>query len=263
MKREGWRSQSDVAVIEGMRAGVAAAFNEFVERYQPFLLSRARQAAMPEWESNDCVAEVLESVALYLIRPEVRPPSKVAGYLARALRNRMVDGARTRASRAASELHAADRSRPSYEGAVTSVASQYALESCQLDSTEFEKPVPPPVHSLLTLLNEALTDEERTLLVWEGNMIPHRTIAQWLGISHSAATKRISRLRMRLRALATAHRDRLEPAAQVEIGRVMHGRGQLTRHEVQPISRVAEHALHGQYNQPETSVSTKEIAPDA
>lgn len=263
MKREGWRSQSDTAVIEGMRAGVAAAFNEFVERYQPFLLARARRAAMPEWESNDCVAEVLESVALHLIRPEVRPPSGVAAYLARALRNRIVDAARARASRAANELHAADHGRPSYEGAVTSVASQYALESCQLDPPESASPVSPVLQGLVAALSEALTGEEQALLVWEGNLIPHRTIAQWLGISHAAATKRISRLRTRLRALAAEHEAILEPQARAEIRRVTQGRGPPARRDAQPILRVAEHALHGQYYRSETAVSTREIASDA
>ena len=49
------------------------------------------------------------------------------------------------------------------------------------------------------------------MLAWVGEAVPHRTIADWLGITRDAAKKRIARLCRRLRSLTDDIRQQLSP----------------------------------------------------
>ena len=213
-----WRSRSDRELIVAMRAGTSAAFDEFVARYEPLLQLRSRRVRLPEWERDECVAETLESVILHLLKPNVRAPATMAGYLTRALYNRLEDARRARSVRWKREGSAADRSDRARDGAVTSVVSAYTVHACTSMNAESLQ-LAPGLERLAAALLQPLSDDERLLIGWESSMIPHRTVAEWLGISRGAATKRIWRLRERLRAIAAAHIRALTPAERLEVER--------------------------------------------
>ena len=217
-----WRGRSDRELVVAMRADISAAFEEFIARYRPLLMARSRRFELPQWEREDCVAETLESVMLRLVRPDVRAPREMAAYLTRALHNRLVDVTGLRATRVAETESAADWGHSGAEGTVTSLASQHALESCGESPAGGAGAPSPALQQLAHALVDPLTDDERQLIGWEGNMIPHRTIAAWLGLSHAAATKRIWRLRTRLREIAVQHVRSLKPDERKEIERIMN-----------------------------------------
>ncbi len=219
--RTTWRARSDRELIVAMRADIGAAFEEFVARYQPLLLARSRRFDMPQWEREDCVAEVLESMMLRLVRPDVRAPREMAAYLTRALHNRLVDIVRARTARVAEASCMADWSHVALEGAVTALASRHAVTSCGAFPKETSSALSPVLERLARALTDPLSDDERQLIGWESNMIPHRTIAEWLGVSHAAATKRIWRLRTRLRELAMKHVEALGLEDRAEVERVI------------------------------------------
>jgi len=219
--RPTWRGRSDRELVVAMRANISAAFEEFVARYTPLLLARSRRFELPQWEREDCVADTLESMMLRLVRPDVRAPKEMAAYLTRALHNRLVDITRQRAARVAEAECDTDWH---HSGAVTALVSQHgSIASCEM-APGMTSTISPALERLSRALLDPLTDGERQLIGWESNMIPHRTIAAWLGLSHAAATKRIWRLRARLREIAVRHAESLGPAERLEVGRIINRR---------------------------------------
>ena len=222
LPRTPWRGRSDRELVVAMRADIAAAFEEFIARYRPLLLARSRRFELAQWEREDCVADTLESMMLRLVRPDVRAPREMAAYLTRALHNRLVDMTRSRAARVAETACRGDWGQSGAEGAVSSLMSEHALRSCDGASAWPPGALSPALEQLARAILEPLTDEERQLIGWESNMIPHRTIAAWLGSSHAATTKRIWRLRTRLRETALRHADSLAPAERKNMERFIN-----------------------------------------
>ena len=237
---DSWRERSDRELIAAMRANLSPAFDEFVARYQPLLLARAGRFGLPVWEHEECVTEVLESTILRFVTPGMQPPARMAAYLTRTLSNRLLDAVRAQRARAKHEQAAVDRSAPAFEQAVTSLASQHALEGCATAPDAPLRDLPAGVARLVEALIEEMNEEERMLISWEGNMIPHRTMALWLGISHAAATKRVWRLRARLREVATRHARALPPGEGNEIERFMRRRLRSASHAWDSRTKVAE-----------------------
>jgi DNA-directed RNA polymerase specialized sigma24 family protein len=77
------------------------------------------------------------------------------------------------------------------------------------------------VRQFADLLTSRLTLEERHVLAWVGEGVPHRVIAEWLGITRDAAKKRVSRLTARVRRLATELSAELPPDVRREVDRLM------------------------------------------
>ena len=237
-----WREHSDRDLIAAMRANVSPAFDEFVARYQPLLLARAGRFGLPAWQREEYVIEVLESTILRFVKPGIQPPAEMAAYLTRTLSNRLLDAVRAHGARTRHEQAAADRTAPAYEQAVTSLASQDALEGSAVFRDASASDPPPGIAQLAAALIHQMSEEEHNLISWESNMIPHRTIALWLGISHAAATKRIWRLRARLREIAARHARTLSPAEQDDIDRFMHRLGRPAPQAANSRAMVAEGA---------------------
>jgi hypothetical protein len=106
----------------------------------------------------------------------------------------------------------------------------------------------PALERLAQALVQPLTDDERQLIGWESNMIPHRTIAAWLGLSHAAATKRIWRLRARLREVALRYSETLAPAERREVERVINrnaATGPARRAEAEGVAPSGNRVLRG------------------
>jgi hypothetical protein len=58
---------------------------------------------------------------------------------------------------------------------------------------------------LAAVFDAAMTADDRVMATWLANGVTQRQIAEWLGLSDAAASKRVSRLRARLRAVAARH----------------------------------------------------------
>ena len=61
------------------------------------------------------------------------------------------------------------------------------------------------VQALVAYIRRHLSGEQQRLLGWEERRVPHRQIAEWLGLRYEATTKRIWRLKRRLQALTVAY----------------------------------------------------------
>ena len=70
-----------------------------------------------------------------------------------------------------------------------------------------------------------LTDEEQQVLGWDERRVPHRQIAEWLGVSYDAATKRIWRLKRRLQALVADYCAHAPAPERTELERLFRRAG--------------------------------------
>jgi len=90
------------------------------------------------------------------------------------------------------------------------------------------------VAGLAAFIRVHLTEEEQQILAWEERRVPHRQIAEWLGVSYDAATKRIWRLKRRSQTLAAHYAQVMPPEDRREMERLFR------RAAVNGVSRAAE-----------------------
>jgi len=179
---------TDAELVAAIRREEPAAIAELFRRFAPML--RRSVAAWPAVDGEVLVEEVIEDVALTLMRPTTPAPRSLAAYLLVALRHRVA------------AVQRAESDRAMREGEVVHDTPTAAGGS----------PAPHPVLALMaTRLDATLSDQERLLLAWMAEHVPMRTVATWLGIGYDAALKRASRLRTRLRADALAYVATLPP----------------------------------------------------
>lgn len=207
------RALTDAALIDMMRAGVPEAWAEFDARFRPLLERYAARVGIPRWDWSMCITEVLDDEALRLIERTGQMPSHLTAYLVRAVRNRFLELKRSTRRR--------DR-RYAVDGVVGSVMSEHARRAA--DPTriaEDARSLSTPATRFAEALGARLTEEEQQMLAWVAEGVPHRLVAEWLGITREAAKKRIARLCRRLRAAAGDATARLPLADRQEIDRLM------------------------------------------
>lgn len=247
------RSRSEVTedmLVSLMQAGDERAFTEFVRRWQPLLSDAARRLGLPPDDGDDLVADVLAECASAFGSGR-EAPRAMASYLVTAMRNRARNHWRNEERRRARELAAhegmdgaapagtlADASGSNHpRGAADSHAAgnvsgdtrrswaeraRMVREPSVAAASDAESPrAAPPLLRLAYALMRELPREDRLLLVWSGHRVPHRTIAEWLGSSPAAVTKRIERLRARLRSAAVAHLEKVPEAERMAVLRVI------------------------------------------
>lgn len=190
----------DHALLAALRCQDEGALREYFLRFRPGLVRAARRLEVGPGELDTLVDDVLADVAVHLISSEAPAPRSLPAYLARSLRNRVLNQVRSR-----------DRAeRRLVEGAdlpeVTSPAA--AADSA---------PLSPALQRLAAALEAPLSAEERLLTVWMSHCVPRPDIAAWLGITPKAAAKRIERLRERLQLAALEYVDRSEGAERREL----------------------------------------------
>jgi len=186
----------DVALVAALRCQDEGALREFYLRFRPALVGAAARLGVPPGEREAAADDCLADVAVHLIATSGPPPRSVPAYLARSLRNRLLNDVRTRARADRRELDAAPTQ------AELAGSSQHALRASGALETS---PLSPPLERLAAALERELDQEERLLVVWMSNCAPPRDIARWMGIAYKAAAKRIERLRERLQTVALRH----------------------------------------------------------
>ena len=205
--RMGAATWDDPTLVTAMRRADDLAFREFVLRFRPYLLDVAARVGAPAGERDALVVDVLVDACARLADDRHPPPRTLAAYLGTALRNRWRNVCRAERRRHAHDVDAlaVEVADAADEAAVPSLASDWSRRASRAPDDE-----PAPLHPALAALAAALAaelrdDEERLVLAWLGHHVPQRLIAGWLGVSYAAASKRIERLRQRLRRAALEH----------------------------------------------------------
>jgi DNA-directed RNA polymerase specialized sigma24 family protein len=215
------RALTDAALIDAMRAGIPESWAEFDARYRPLLERYAARVGIPRWEWSVCITEVLDDEALRLIERAGQVPRHLSAYLVRAVRNRFLELKRAAQRRERRYAYAA-HPEATGDGAIDLAMSEHARRSTHPPRVAEENVSgPSPVARFAATLASRLTIDERQMLAWVSEGVPHRVIAGWLGITREAAKKRIARLCRRLRAIAEQETARLPVAERREIERLM------------------------------------------
>jgi DNA-directed RNA polymerase specialized sigma24 family protein len=191
-------AMGDAALVAALRCQDEGALREFYLRFRPALVGAAPRLGGYAGDRVAAADDCLADVAVHLITTNGPPPGSLPAYLARSLRNRVLNEVRARARADRRELDApAGSAQADLAG-----SSQHALRAAGALET---LPLAPPLERLATVLERELDQEERLLVVWMSNCAPPRDIARWLGIAYKAAAKRIERLRERLQTVALRH----------------------------------------------------------
>jgi RNA polymerase sigma factor (sigma-70 family) len=195
-------AMGDQALVAALRCEDEGALREFFLRFRPALVLAARRLRVDAAELDALVDDCLADVAVHLITSDTPPPRSLPAYLARSLRNRVLNGLRARAR---AERRLTGQSRPedagdTLEGAVAACCSDYALRA---SGARVEPPaLAPTLARLANALAATLVEEDRLLAVWLSHCVPPREIAAWLGLGDRTVAKRIERLRERLQLVA-------------------------------------------------------------
>jgi DNA-directed RNA polymerase specialized sigma24 family protein len=203
-------AMGDQALVAALRCEDEGALREFFLRFRPALVLAARRLRVDPGELDALVDDCLADVAVHLIISDTPPPRSLPAYLARSLRNRVLNGLRARAS---AERRLAERRLPeeavdTLEGAVAACCSDYALRASGVRVDP--PPLAPALSRLANALAATLVEEDRLLAVWLSHCVPTGEIAAWLGIGDRTAAKRIERLRERLQLVALSHLEAAE-----------------------------------------------------
>jgi DNA-directed RNA polymerase specialized sigma24 family protein len=193
-------TMGDQALLAALRCEDERALREFFHRFRPGLLLAARRLRIAPGEQDALVDDCLADVAVHLIASDAAPPRSLPAYLARSLRNRVLNDARARAR--------ADR-RVAEEADLAAEDARVALHHHVATPGPEASALSPALQHLAAALEEPLGEADRLLAVWVSHCVPRHEIAGWLGISPKAAAKRIERLRERLQLAALRHVERV------------------------------------------------------
>lgn len=193
-------AMGDAALVAALRCEDEGALREFFLRFRPALLLAAGRFRVDPGDRDTLVDDCLADVAVHLITSAAPPPRSLPAYLARSLRNRVINGRRAR-DRAERRLGEAPMSGS--DGAVAACCSEHAVRS-----SGGPPPAPllsPALQRLAAALEAPLGEEDRLLAVWMSHQVPASEIAGWLSVSSKTAAKRLERLRERLQRAALSH----------------------------------------------------------
>jgi len=207
-----------------MRRGDPSAYEAFIERFHRLLLDYARKASLSGAERDEFVDELLDDVALQFMTPGSPLPQNPRMYVIAAFRHKFLNVKRGRGRRERVVREAVQEAAFTYEFAdgrqVVAGCSEGAARASHGPDWE-EAPLPRVLERLAQRLNEGLSDEERQLLAGVAQNVSQREIAQWLGVSHVVARKRLERLRARLTEVAMRYANTLEPDDARELQRFL------------------------------------------
>ena len=214
-------NERDIALLASLRRGDSAAYEAYFERFHRLLLDYARRTGVSSADEDEFVEGLLDDVALQAMMPGARLPKSPRLYLLRAFRNKLLNakrarGRRERVVREASEsisAHYGDREEERVAG-----CSEGMVREARGIGWE-RAPIATVLDRLAARLGERLSDEERLMLDAVAGNVPQRRIAEWLGVSHDVARKRLERLRARLIEVSMRFASGLDPDDARELQR--------------------------------------------
>lgn len=223
------RVLSDAALVDAMREGTPEAWDEFDARFRPLLERYASRVGIPRWEWSTCITEVLDDEALRMVERVREMPQHLSAYLVRAVHNRHLALKRA-ALRRARRYAAAAEGLDEPERILRLLVSEHTRRACDpprvAEETISEASA---IVRFAQLLSERLTENERQMLAWVAEGVPQRVVAEWLGINHEAAKKRIVRLCRRMRIAAAEMSGALPADVRREVDRLIN-RASATSH---------------------------------
>lgn len=216
LPRSAYRDLDDAGLIDAMRREDEYAIDEFLIRHQRLLYDRVRRWRVALRDVEDCVSDVIEDVAVQIVNGRIRPTRSLAAYVVKCLRTRLTAQAKLERKRRDAEASAAEEGSAISERPIKAMVSEASLQASY--GVDWEPlPVPKAVERIASMLDEGLSDEERRILGWLSNFVAQRDISEWLGMSYTAGTQRIWRLRDRLRRAAREHAEHLNSIEQAEL----------------------------------------------
>lgn len=188
-----------------MRDGERAALGEFLDRFRPVLQEFARRTGIENDVWPACIEEVLEDVAIMLLRPDVELPPSIGRYLLRAMRSRYSNERRNRLrlQRRHNDATPAD-STGHEEAVVASAVSSDRIRASHGPGRDHDDDAVAMAKRFAEAVTSELTEGDCLVLGWHAEYIPMRVIAEWIGISYEGTRKRLSRLHLRARRIAYA-----------------------------------------------------------
>lgn len=212
----------DIALVLAMRRGAPASYVAFIERFHRVLLDYSRRAGFRGDRGDDFVEELLDDLALQLTAPNAPTPEDPRMYIVAAFRHKYLnrkraDARRSRVICAAVRDSLGDVSFADQSEAVAGCSERAVRES---RGPGWEEPeASASLARLSAVLSDMLNADDRRLLIAVAESIPQRRVAEWLGISHSSARKRLERLRTRLTQVAHEYAGTLEQEEARDIER--------------------------------------------
>jgi DNA-directed RNA polymerase specialized sigma24 family protein len=203
---------ADHALVAALRCEDEGALREFFLRFRPALMLAAARLGVEPGERDALVDDCLADVAVHLIGSSGPPPRSLPAYLARSLRNRVLNGLRARAR---AERRLAEDATDTPDGAVEACSSDHAIRAS--GTRDEPTPLAPALRRLAAALGATLGEEDRLLAVWLSHCVPTREIAAWLGLGERTAAKRIERLRERLQLAALRHLEAADDGDRREL----------------------------------------------
>jgi DNA-directed RNA polymerase specialized sigma24 family protein len=186
---------------------------------------------MPNTGANDAsIDELLTLVALHLARPDAPIPTRLAPYLVRAAARYRRQRARNVRRRTAWHARAVREdlslALPDGHDVAGSLFSEYSRRAA--GEAIAPRVAEHAVRELVERLLAELTPENVQLLTWNADGVPHREIAEWLGLSYAAVAKRAQRLTRRLGVRAAELRSTLSADDQAALARLLRERATTT-----------------------------------
>ena len=215
---------SDRALVDAMRARDGEAIEEFIRRYQALVLLQARRLGVAPAERTDWAIDVLHRVASVIARDSASLPRSLGPYLVTACKRKAFSEWRNRRTRERWEVQCADETGAPNQRAVVSACSEDSVRSTYGPGWEPLR-LPPVLERLVSMFEEGVSTEERQLLSWVGQRVPYSLVAEWLGISRTAAIKRVGRLRDRLIEAALRFGASLDAADLSQLARFLRRTG--------------------------------------
>jgi len=194
-----FRNFDDATLLVALKNEIPGAFVEIVGRYQALMFRYARNFGIQRDERREWVSSLMHDVVLALLKPGAVVPDSLGAYLARACRNRAYADHRAAVRR---KRHEHEAAADELDAAKVCEIREPELDDTGEDAKWNSSGLPPGLVRLAAKLDNAITPDERMLLDWSSEAVPLRVIAEWLGISRTAAAQRVSRLKQRLRKLA-------------------------------------------------------------
>jgi hypothetical protein len=210
---------TDAALLRAVAKDDRHAWVALLMRVRPPMEEWARRSGVPHDDWPECIDDVIEDVVLRLRAPGKTAPEHIVAYFVEAARLKFRMVLRARQARLARLLTLADG--PPVPGSaghavvreqiVTPLASEYARYAALPPGDERET-IAPALARMAVWIRDQLSEADQRILGWQAYGAPHRRIAEWLGVSYEAATKRVWRLTRRARALAERYAAEHAPA---------------------------------------------------
>lgn len=205
-------------LVRLMRRADYLALREFGRRYRRLLRAYCDRADLAVGDFVALAGDVLDDVALQLIESKAPTPESIDNLIITVFKHRFLDEERQVTRRATHEALALESEPDDPERIHRTAFSEGSVRDSVGPLWE-PLPLPSGVRRLASMLEEGLSDEERNILAWVSEHRPQTQIAAWLGVSHSAARKRLERLRARLGDIATEYRLSLHGRDRSDVDR--------------------------------------------